>query len=169
MENMILPILIQVLLVGVVLLVMLIGVIGEILPAIPGMILIWIAALVYALVDGFDRIGWWTIGLMIIIWLIASGIDWIATWVTAKKIGVSWWGLGLSVLGTIIGTIIFNFWGMIIGMIVGALVGEYIHKREIIKSLKAGGAVVVGFVFGGVIKLMMAMTMIFIFLVGVVF
>lgn len=161
-------ILTQVLLVGLALLIMIVGVIGEILPAVPGMILIWVAALVYTIVDGFDRVGWWTIGLMILIWLIASGIDMIATWVTAKKIGVSWWGLGLSILGTIIGTIVFNFWGMLIGMIAGALIGEYIYHREIIKSLKAGAAVIIGHIFGGVLKLMMAMTMILIFLVGVV-
>lgn len=151
---------------GVVLIVMVVGLMGEILPAVPGMILIWVAALIYAIVDGFERVGWLAIVLMIIIWLMACGVDMIATWFTAKKIGVSWWGLGLSIFGTILGLIIFNFWGMLIGMVLGALVGEYIYHRNMLKSLKAGGAVILGSIFGGVIKLAMAGLMILIFLIA---
>ncbi len=158
----------EIILVVAVLLVMLVGLIGEILPAIPGMFLIWVAALVYAIIDKFEHLGVSTLILLILIWLIALGIDWIVTWLTAKKVGVSWWGLGFSLLGTVLGVIIFSFWGMIAGMVAGAVIGEYIHKREVVKSFQAGGAVVFGWVFGGVVKLLMAVSMIIIFLIAVV-
>jgi uncharacterized protein YqgC (DUF456 family) len=167
MENIYMEIGWQVLLIGLTLLVMVIGLIGEIVPVIPGMVLIWIAALVYAIIDRFQHLSPWTILILILIWLLATGIDWVVTWLTAKHVGVSWWGLGFSILGTIIGTIFFNFWGMMIGMVAGAIVGEYIYNREVWKSMQAGGAMVAGWILGSVLKLMMAISMILIFLVGV--
>jgi len=158
----------QIILIIVTLIIMLIGLVGEILPVIPGMILIWIAALIYAIIDKFHHLSPWTILILIIIWLLAAIIDWITTWFTAKKVGISFWGLGLAVAGAIIGTILGNLPGTVLGMVEGAIIGEYIQHQQLWKSMQVGSFIILGWLAGNVLKLIMAISMILIFLVSIV-
>lgn len=151
------------------LIVMIIGLIGEVLPGVPGMILIWAAALTYGIIDQFQSIGLTTIILLIAIWLIASAVDHLATFLTAKKLGVSWWGIIGALLAGLFGLIFFNIIGFIIGSFLGAIIGEYWQKRQIFSAVKAGGGMLLGFVIATALKIGMAISMLAIFVLAIIF
>lgn len=151
------------------LVVMIIGLIGEVLPGVPGMILIWVAALAYAISNHFQSIGLTTIILLIAIWLIASAVDHLATFLAAKKMGVSWWGIVGALLVGFAGLIFFNVIGLIIGSFLGAVIGEYWQKRQIFSAVKAGGGMLLGFVIATALKIGMAISMLAIFVLAIIF
>ena len=160
---------IKVILFFLVVIIMLIGLIGEILPVLPGMILIWLAALVYGIVDGFKDFSIYSLILMIIIWLIAAGMDLLAAWLTSRHLGVSWWGLGGGIIGFLIGLFFVNILVIILATAIGAFIGEYYKLRHAGHALKASAGALIGLAIGGAAKIVLAVLMILIFLLAVIF
>lgn len=148
---------------------MLIGLVGEILPGIPGIILIWVAALVYGIFDNFQHISWLTIILLVILWLFAASCDYFIHYLTAKHFQISWWGLLLSIATGLVGLFYFQILGLIIGSIVGGCIGEWIAKRAWLKAIKAGIVAFLAIILSGVIKITLALLMIFIFIGSLIF
>ncbi len=155
----------EILIFGVAILIMIIGLIGTVLPVIPGALLIFLTALVYALLTDFKEI---TSDILIIL-LIITGVtyllDWLATTFGIKKMGGSYWGVCGAFLGMIIGLLIpgVGIVGFIVGAFVGAFLFELMIGKTTQKALKAGLGSFIGFLAGGVIKLFLAAVMIGIF------
>lgn len=147
---------------------MLIGLVGEVLPGVPGMILIWAGALLYAILTHFQQVGYVPVLFLIFIWLVAVLINYVFIWLTAKHLNISWWGLGGTVLGAIIGLIVGNILGFLIGATLGAFLGEYYFQRHALNALKISGAVILGYTIGSVLKIVLAVSMILIFILAVI-
>ena len=75
---------------------MLVGLIGIVLPIIPGTIVIFAAALIYAFLDGFQAIGWPTLVVLGLLTLVATTADIWASSVGAKLGGASGWSRGCA-------------------------------------------------------------------------
>jgi hypothetical protein len=76
--------------------VMLIGLVGSALPGLPGVPLIFISALVYAVVTDFEVVGGLTIALLGVFAAIALVLDFGATAYGARRFGASNWGTSAS-------------------------------------------------------------------------
>jgi uncharacterized protein YqgC (DUF456 family) len=116
---------------------MLVGLVGAVVPGLPGVPLIFLSALVYAYLTGFEVVGGWLIALLGLFAALALVADYVATTYGARRFGASWAGtLGGAVggiVGTLAGILFFGigaFFGLILGTIGGVFLGEYLRRRE---------------------------------------
>src|SRR5215208_2439860 len=119
------------------LIVMLVGLAGSVLPGLPGVPLIFISALVYAIVTDFAVVSGLTIVLLGVFAAIALVLDFVATAYGARRFGASGWGTVGGAIGGIVGALvgalflgIGALFGLILGTIGGVFAGEYLRRRE---------------------------------------
>ena len=140
-----------------------IGLAGTVLPALPGVPLIFGGLLLIAYQDGFTKVGVVTLVILGILAALAFAIDYIAAIFGAKRAGAS----RLAIIGAAVGTLLglfFGFVGLIFGPFVGAAVGEFIARRDALQAGKVGFATWLGIVIGVAAKLGIAFLMVGIFL-----
>lgn len=144
----------------------LIGVLGTVLPALPGLPLVFAGMLLAAWAGDFQQIGGLTLGVLAVLTLLSLLIDFWATAVGAKRVGAS----RPAVIGAVLGTVFGLFLGLVgvfVGPFVGALVGELLHRRMDLRRLghatRIGFGTWLGVVLGTVLKLALAFAMIGIF------
>ncbi|WP_449466634.1 DUF456 domain-containing protein [Stenotrophomonas humi] len=143
-------------------LLVIVGFAGIILPALPGVPLVFLGLLVAAWTEGFERVGWLPLVVLGVLTIISIVVDVLSTVIGAQKVGAS----KLALLGAAIGTVVGLFFmpiGLFVGPFAGALVGEYVHGRQLGQATKVGLGTWLGIVLGVALKLGLAMTMIGLF------
>jgi uncharacterized protein len=140
----------------------LVGIAGVILPALPGLPLVFAGMLLAAWAGDFQQIGWVTLVILGLLTLLSVGVDFFATLVGAKRVGASKKALLGAVLGTFAG-LFFGPIGLFAGPFVGALLGELWHGREIGQAAKVGLGTWLGILLGTVLKLGLAFAMLGLF------
>lgn len=144
-----------------------VGLAGIVLPALPGLPLVFGGMLVAAWADGFERVEWWWLLVLGALTALSMVIDFWATAAGAKRVGASRKAVVGAVVGTVVG-LFFGPIGLFAGPFVGALLGELWHGRSV-RASNVGQATKVGFgtwmgiVFGIVLKLGLACTMFVLF------
>ncbi|QSX76093.1 DUF456 domain-containing protein [Lysobacter arenosi] len=141
---------------------MLVGIAGTVLPALPGLPLVFAGMLLAAWAGDFREVGWVPLVILGLLTVLSLGIDLLATSIGAKRVGAS----KLAVVGAVLGTfagLFFGPVGLFAGPFVGALGGELIHGREVRKAAKVGFGTWLGIVFGVVLKLGLAFAMLGLF------
>ena len=159
----------------VVVTVIVIGVIGAIVPAIPGLGLITIAILIWAVIQGFTTSTVIPLIVSAVLLVLSLGIDFLATYYGAKQAGASKWGQIGAFVGLFLG--LFGFlptlpiggplgpiFGVIIGSVIGALVGEFLYRKNLWIAIKAAIGIVVGTVIGKLIQGILALATLVVFL-----
>jgi hypothetical protein len=141
---------------AIVLLIMFIGVMGNLIPGIPGTPLILTGAVGHQLYFGY--VSWWWVAALAALGLVALGLDYLATLIGAKKLGATWKGMVGAMLGIIVG-LFFPPVGLIIGPFVGAMGFEWAFGKEARESAKAGAGAVLGMALGVVGKLVCSVVM----------
>lgn len=146
--------------------VMAIGLIGTVLPAVPGAAIIFAAAVGHRLVVGpVDGMSWWGIAILAGLTLLSFGLDFAASYVGAKYFGATRWGATGAALGVIVG-IFTGFITLLIAPIVGAIVGELIGGQRMVKAGKAGWGTLLGNLAGMIGKLAIGLAMVVLFLLN---
>ena len=140
----------------------LVGIAGVILPALPGLPLVFAGMLLAAWAGDFQQIGWVTLVVLGLLTLLSVGVDFFATLIGAKRVGASRKALLGAVLGTFVG-LFFGPIGLFAGPFVGALLGELWHGREIGQAAKVGLGTWLGILLGTVLKLGLAFAMLGLF------
>lgn len=143
-------------------LLVLVGYIGLVMPVLPGIVLIFAGLLLAAWIDDFARVSEATMIVIGVLSLLVWGVDFVASYFTAKKAKAS----KLALLGTLIGAVVGIFggiFGLIVGPIIGAVVGELMARRNSADAARVGLAAGLGFVAGAIVKLLMAAIIIAIF------
>ncbi|MCG5059865.1 MAG: DUF456 family protein [Limnoraphis sp. WC205] len=158
--------------------VMLVGIIGAVVPALPGSSLILGAILVWGVVNGFRDVGL-ALGVTIAVLLISVGIDFLSAYLGAKQAGASRWGQTGAMIGLVLGFLGFlpalpfggPLLGILIGPLLGAIVGEFLYRKDLafearIKlAFKASIGIVVGSFVGNLIEGILATACVVVFLV----
>ena len=140
-----------------------VGLVGTVLPALPGAMLIVAGLVMAAWADGFARVGVWTLVVIGVIGAASYLVDFAAAALGAKKFGASPRAMVGAGLGTLAGLFLGPV-GIIFGPFVGAIIGELTVHRDIAKVGKAGLAAWIGFLLGMAVKVGIAFLMIAIFL-----
>jgi len=143
-------------------LLVLVGLAGVILPALPGLPLVFAGMLLAAWVDHFETVGPIPLVILGVLTLVSFLVDFWATAHGAKRVGASRKALIGAVLGTFAG-LFFAPIGLFIGPFVGALVGELLHGRELGAAARVGFGTWLGIVLAIVLKLGLAFAMLGIF------
>lgn len=130
------------------------GLVGCIIPALPGPPLSFIALLILAIAQGFaPPLTSQIIVIMLMATIVVTILDYIIPAVGAKKYGSSRWGIWGAILGMIVGIIYFPPLGMIIGAFLGAVVVEMLVGKSSREAMRAGWGVFMGTLFGTILKL----------------
>ena len=140
-----------------------VGLIGIVVPALPGTILIFAGLLLGAWADGFTRVGAATLTLLGVIAAASYGVDFVAAALGVKRLGASSRAMTGAALGTLLG-LFLGLPGLILGPFVGAVLGELTLHRDIERAGRAGIAAWIGFAVGMAVKVALAFTMVAIFL-----
>jgi uncharacterized protein YqgC (DUF456 family) len=148
-------------------LLVIVGLVGTVLPALPGLPLVFGGMLLAAWAGGFEQISVFTVVVLGILTLLSLAIDFWATALGAKRVGASRKALVGAVLGTFAG-IFFGPIGLFVGPFAGALAGELLHGRKLDhrgfgQATKVCFGTWMGIVFGIVLKLTLAFAMIGLF------
>jgi hypothetical protein len=144
-----------------------IGLAGIVLPAVPGLPLVFGGMLLAAWADGFARIGVATLVLLGLLTLLSMAVDFWAAAMGARRVGASRLALVGALLGTFAGLLLGPV-GLFLGPFVGALAGELLHGRRLDRAglgqaTRVGVGTWIGMVFGVALKLMLACAMLGLF------
>ncbi len=144
------------------------GLAGILLPALPGTILIFAGLLLVAWADDFARVGPGTLTVIGVLGAASYSVDFVAAALGAKRVGASPQAMAGAALGTLLG-LFFGLPGLILGPLAGAVLGELSAHRDLARAGRAGVAAWIGFAIGTAVKIALAFAMIAIFLSALLF
>jgi uncharacterized protein len=141
------------------------GVVGTILPALPGPILVFAGIALAAWIDGFARIGPWALVIIGTLTAITWAVDIFAAGAGAKRVGASRYAIVGACAGVLLG-VLTGLWGLLLMPLIGAAIGEYLARRDLGRAVKAGVATWIGLLLGTAAKVAIVAAMIGIFVVA---
>ena len=140
-----------------------IGLAGVVLPALPGLPLMFAGMFLAAWADGFRQIGGWTLAVLAVLTLVSIGVDVLATALGARRVGASKLAMLGAAIGTLVGGIVFSLPGLVLGPFIGAVAGELIHGKQLHEASRVGVGTWIGLALGAALKLALAFAMLGIF------
>jgi uncharacterized protein YqgC (DUF456 family) len=141
----------------------LVGIAGTVLPALPGVPVVFAGMWLAAWVDDYALISPGTVILLGVLAGLSVLLDFLAGVLGARRVaatGAALWG---ATIGTVVG-IFFGLAGLLLGPFIGALVGEASAGGSMIRSTHVGIATWVGLLFGTLAKIALSFTMLGIFM-----
>ena len=144
------------------------GLVGTVLPALPGLPLVFAGMLVAAWSDHFERIGGWTIAILAVLTLVSIAVDIGATALGARRVGAGKAAMFGAALGTLVGAF-FSIPGLILGPFIGAMAAELLRGRELAHASKIGLGTWIGLAVGTAFKIALAFAMLGVFVLALVF
>jgi uncharacterized protein YqgC (DUF456 family) len=141
----------------------LVGLAGAVLPAIPGVPLVFAGLWLGAWIDDYREVDAWWIWVFGVLTLVAIAVDLIATALGAKKVGASRQAIAGAVIGTFAGLFLGGPIGVLIGPFVGAVAGELLARGSVDRAMDVGIATWMGFLFGTLAKIALSLAMVGIF------
>jgi hypothetical protein len=145
-----------------------VGLLGTILPVIPGALLVFGGLFLAAWADGFARVGWIPLTIIGVLGLLSWVADFVASLLGAKRVGAS----PLALLGATIGGIAGIFLGipgLIFGPFIGAVAGELLARGGLRKAGQVGLGTWLGLLVAAVLKVVLAFMMIAAFFIAYLF
>ena len=142
-----------------------VGIAGSVLPALPGVPLVFLGLLLAAWAGDFEQVSWVTLVLLGLLTLVSFVIDVAATAAGARRVGAT----RLAVIGAALGTLgglFLGLPGLVLGPFVGAVAGELLSHGQVQQATRAGLATWVGLIFGTLAKLALVFTMLGVFAVA---
>jgi hypothetical protein len=144
-----------------------VGIAGTILPALPGLPLVFAGMLLAAWAGDFQQVGVPMLVVLGLLTVFSLAVDFWATALGAKRVGAS----RLAIIGAMVGTfggLFLGPLGLLMGPFAGAIGGELIHRRSLLKqdlghATRIGVGTWFGILFGTVLKLALAFTMLGLF------
>lgn len=151
---------------------MVVGIIGAVVPGIPGTSLIVIAVVVWGAVQGSLTSVGVPLVVALAVLLLSIGIDFLASYWGAKRAGASKWGQFGAIVGLVLGILGFlpalpfggPLLGILLGPLLGAIIGEFLYRHNLKLAFKAGVGIVVGSLIGNLIQGLLASVAVGVFL-----
>ena len=159
---------IQFFLLYVILFVMLLGLIGVVLPLLPGIELIWLAALGYGILHGFTWPGVFAMAGITVLLLAGLSSDIWITGVGLKSTGTSMLSILIGVLLLVVGSIFLSPLGGILLGLAGMVLLEFRRHRNWKKAVSSAGSALIGFGLSYGFKLFVGLIMIGVWLIWVI-
>lgn len=144
------------------------GLAGTVLPALPGTALVLAGIVLGAWIDDFTRVGAWTLALVALLAVVAWVLDYVAGLLGAQRAGASRQALWGAAIGTVAG-LFAGIVGVLFLPLVGAAIGEYLARRDHRHAARVGLSTWLGLMAGLLAKVVLAFTMVGVFVVALVF
>ena len=141
------------------------GMAGLFLPALPGAPLLFAGLLLAAWAEDFAYVGWGTLVILGLLALLTYVVDFAAAAFGAKKFGASKRAIVGAAIGALAG-LFLGFPGVLIGPFVGAVIGELSGQRDLQAATRAGIGATIGLALGVAAKFALAFSMLGIFAIA---
>ncbi len=140
------------------------GLVGAVFPVIPDSLFILAGATLHHFtIRPEHSVGWWTLGVLAFLCVLAHVVDFTAGAMGARKFGASRWGAAGGMIGGIVGLFFFPF-GLLLGPVIGALAAEIIFAgRQLGPAARSSWGTLLGTTAGLVGKLVIDVAMVAIF------
>jgi len=164
------------------------GLLGSVLPGLPGVTLIFLSALVYAIITDFRTVGAAILVVLFLFAAVAFVADFVATSYGARRFGASNWGTVGGAIGGIAGALIGllflgigSLFGLIVGTIAGVFLGEYLKRTpqgrqgpgstgsDWRRASHAAGGVLVGYLASAVIQGLLGLASVIVFVLALLY
>jgi uncharacterized protein YqgC (DUF456 family) len=142
-----------------------VGLIGLVMPALPGTPILLAGLVLAAWAEDFAKVGWGTLAVLGAIAFLGYFVDFAAGAFGARRFGASKQGVTGAFLGALLG-LFFGLPGVLLGPFVGAVAGELAARRGLRTAGRAGFGAALGLALGAAAKLALAFTMIGIFILA---
>jgi uncharacterized protein len=143
------------------------GLAGTVLPALPGPLLVWVGIALGAWIDGFTRVSGLTVGLIAALAVLAWVLDQLAGFLGAQRAGASRQALLGAALGTVVG-LFMGLVGVLFMPFVGAVAGEYWARRDQQQAMQVGVGTWLGIMLGLLAKVVLSLVMVGVFVVALI-
>ena len=140
-----------------------VGVVGLVFPALPGAPLLFAGLFTAAWAEDFNHVGTRTLIILGIMTILTYAFDFLASALGAKRFGASRRAVIGAILGAIVG-IFFGIPGILLGPFVGAVLGELSNRLNLKAAGLAGIGATLGLALGVAAKLTLAFAMVGIFI-----
>jgi uncharacterized protein YqgC (DUF456 family) len=150
------------------LIVMFIGLVGSVVPVLPGTPIVLIVAIGHRLYFGEASISNLFLAVLVLLTGLSLLLDFVASVLGAKKFGATWRGMAGAVIGGVVG-LFFSLPGIILGPFLGAMILEMTGDKEFKIAAKAGAGAVVGLLLGVVGKFSICVMMIALFATNTIY
>jgi uncharacterized protein YqgC (DUF456 family) len=111
-------------------LVMLGGVLVSIIPMVPGVVIVWLAGLLFGIASGFGTLGWAMFALLTLLMIAGTLVDNVLMGAKARGAGASWYAIAFALLAGIVGSFAFPPLGGIIAAPAAVFVFELIRLKD---------------------------------------
>jgi uncharacterized protein YqgC (DUF456 family) len=164
-----------------------VGLLGSVVPGLPGVTLIFLSALLYAILTDFQTVGTVVIAILFVLAALAFLVDFVATSYGARRFGASNWGTVGGAVGGIVGALaglfvagIGSLFGLIGGTIAGVFIGEYLRRQrqgdeeeqqetDWRRASRAAGGVVVGYLASAIVQGLLGLASVTIFALALIY
>jgi len=139
-----------------------VGVAGTFLPAMPGPTVVFAGLLLAAWIGDFARVGLAGLSVLAVLTVLTFLVDFAASAFGAKRLGASPRAAVGAALGAVVG-IFFGIPGLVLGPFVGAVIAEYTVRRDLTQAGRAGVGAALGIAIGAAAKLALVVSMLGVF------
>lgn len=143
----------------VALIIMAIGLLGTITPGLPGMPLILAGIVLFAFGTELRVLGLGQLVAFLLLGALGMGLNLLGSLLGARRFGISRFGMLGAIAGLVVGLLLAGPFGLVIGPLVGATAFEMMKGRELQAALRSGIGVLVGYVFGALAEVVIALAM----------
>lgn len=168
---------------------MVVGLLGSVVPGLPGVTLIFLSALLYAILTDFQSVGAVILVVLFVLAALAFVADFFATTYGARRFGASNWGTVGGAVGGIAGALvgllflgIGSLFGLILGTIAGVFIGEYLRRQrhgdqeeqdaagsDWRRASRAAGGVIIGYLASAVVQGLLGLASVIIFVLALIY
>lgn len=152
------------------LLLILIGLVGAVVPVLPGALFIWLGILAWAIGENFQRIDWLTLTFLGILALLSTFSEYWLRPLMQHRAGFGWKNIVAAIVGGILGGIFLSglpvigtLFGAAIGSVIGTSAVTYIEKRNLSETWRAAKTYLIGCALSSLIEIVFCLLMLAIF------
>ena len=136
----------------VVLGIMLFGLLGLIIPILPGLVIIWVPALVYGILTGFNLTSGLLFAGMTVLMIAGNLVDNLVMGAKARQQGASWLAIGVALAAGIAGSLAFPPFGGLVAALIGLFAVEYFRLKDMQRALESTRSMAIGCGWAAVIR-----------------
>lgn len=137
-------------------------------PILPGLVIIWVPALIYGLVTGFTLSNGILFAVMTVLMIIGTFIDNVIMGATARQKGASWWSIGIALAAGIVGSFIIPIIGGLIAALLALFLVEYNRLKNTELALESTKSMALGCGWAAVIRFGIGVVMILLWVAWVI-
>ena len=139
------------------------GLVGAVIPVVPGPLLIWLGAFVWAWGNDFQQINWVILTVLGILALVTWGMDLMLNTAISRRVGSSWKTIIGAIVGGITGGLLLTFGipvvGTLIGAFLGSVAGVWVVEMWIKRDWQAARRAVRGYIGGSILSTILEVTL----------